>query len=96
LYARDGTAVEQGPDGSEAFAVADDDERQSCAPGKWGASLPVSVRSDTAVALKEVDDIVDEAVDLALVSARDEAIHVIHTSKFGDPDGLAVARIVVL
>lgn len=58
-------------------------------------AIAISVSSNAAVALEKVYDVIDEAVDFALVSARGEASGVVHTSELSDPERLAIASVVV-
>lgn len=55
-----------------------------------------AIGNDAVVGLKPWDDLGDEAVDLALVAARREAVGIVDAGELGDPDFLAVSACVVL
>lgn len=59
-------------------------------PGRVGVSL------NSVIRLKEIDNVIDKGVDLALVGTGDEAGTVIDTGKLGDPDRLAISGIVIV
>jgi len=58
-------------------------------------SIAISISSNAAVALEKIYYVIDVAVDFPLISARDEASGIVHTSKLSDPERLAIASVVV-
>jgi len=55
-----------------------------------------AVRNDVVVGFEVADRVVDEAVDLILVGARNPAWRVVNTRELTHPDGLAVCAGVIL
>lgn len=82
--------VEVCPAGSTEFAVAP--HRPDVAKA---VAVAVGVGVDVGVRLEVGDDLVDEAIDLALVRARDEVGVIRNTSELVDPDRLAKLSVVV-